>query len=241
MIEELRLTGKHVIFALDVPSKIAAFRYVRMLAPYVWGFKVGSELAEAVGAPWAVELIRDYGGKVFRDGKYDDIPETVRGAVRANVRLGVHAFSVHVREDNAESLRFAAEESKDALALGVTVLTSVAGQVTGTVLRRAGMALDAGLDGLIASAQEVRAIRSAPGLRNLIIVTPGIRLAGFPNDNTLDYQRRTATPDEAIRAGANLLVVGRPIRDFPNEHGGPLEALRIIGRHITQAKERSIP
>ena len=174
---------------------------------------------------------------MFLDLKYHDIPNTVTGAVREATRLGVFMLNVHA-SGGAAMMRAAATAATKAardfsvvrpLCLGVTVLTSldrraleaevgVAGTVQAHVLRLAERAREAGLDGCVASAQEIGLLRGALG-RQWVIVTPGIRPAEHDDD-----QARTATPAAAVRAGADYLVVGRPITAAPD----PIAAARAI-------------
>jgi len=191
------------------------------------GAKIGSQLFTAAG-PAAVEAALKRGFPVFLDLKFHDIPNTVAGAVREATRIGVAMLNVHA-SGGAAMMRAATEAATKAakdfavarpICLGVTVLTSldrkgleevgVAGNVEAHVLRLAERAREAGLDGCVASAQEVRLLRRALGPR-WVIVTPGIRPAGRADD-----QRRVATPTDAIRAGADAIVVGRPITAAPD-------------------------
>lgn len=199
---------ERLIVALDFPSLAEAAEMVGKLAPVVSWFKVGSELFTAAG-PDAVAMVRAYGGKVFLDLKYHDIPNTVHRAVAAAGRLGVVMLNVHIAGGEAV-LRAAIEASQSLsgprpLVLGVTVLTSDEMDV-GTVVKSARLARTCGLHGVIASAREAVAIKKACG-EEFIVVTPGIRPSGWPGDD----QRRTMTPAAAIREGSDYLVVGRPI------------------------------
>jgi orotidine-5'-phosphate decarboxylase len=209
--------------ALDVERLDAAEALLERLSGVVGGCKIGSQLFTAAG-PAAVERARKRGYRVFLDLKYHDIPNTVAGAVREATRLGVFMLNVHASGGLA-TLRAAAEAATAAaaefalprpLVLGVTVLTSldrralevevgVHGTVEAHVLHLAGHAREAGLDGCVASPKEISPLRLALG-RRWVIVTPGIRPAERDDD-----QARTATPEAAARAGADYLVVGRPI------------------------------
>lgn len=206
---------ERLIVALDFPSLAEAAEMVGKLAPVVSWFKVGSELFTAAG-PDAVAMVRAYGGKVFLDLKYHDIPNTVHRAVAAAGRLRVAMLNVHIAGGEA-MLRAAVEASQSAgppapgpgprpLILGVTVLTSQETEGTGGVVESARLAQTCGLHGVVASAREAAAIKKACG-EEFIVVTPGIRPSGWPGDD----QRRTTTPEAAIREGSDYLVVGRPI------------------------------
>jgi orotidine-5'-phosphate decarboxylase len=209
--------------ALDVERLEEAEALLDRLAGVVGGCKIGSQLFTAAG-PLAIERALKRGFRVFLDLKYHDIPNTVAGAVREATRLGVFMLNVHASGGLA-MMRAASEAATKAskdfalprpLVLGVTVLTSldrralgtevgVLGPVEAHVRRLAEHARSAGLDGSVASAQEIAPLRLALG-RRWVIVTPGIRPAERADD-----QMRTATPGAAIQAGANYLVVGRPI------------------------------
>ena len=212
-----------IIAALDVPSADAALSLVRELAPVVGAFKIGGELFTAAG-PGIVKKIRDTGAAVFLDLKFHDIPNTVAGAVAAAARLDVQMLTVHASGGTA--MLKAAEKSAQAaaqslgraapLVLGVTVLTSMDGNelsevgfqagVASQVERLAALAVQAGLRGLVCSPLEIAALRKIIP-REMQLVTPGIRAGtGLPDD-----QKRTLTAGEAMAAGANWLVIGRPI------------------------------
>ena len=226
--------------ALDVERLDAAEALLERLSGVVGGCKIGSQLFTAAG-PAAVERARKRGYRVFLDLKYHDIPNTVAGAVREATRLGVFMLNVHASAGLA-TLRAAAEAATAAaaefalprpLVLGVTVLTSldrralevevgVHGTVEAHVLHLAGHAREAGLDGCVASPKEISPLRLALG-RRWVIVTPGIRPAERNDD-----QARTATPEAAARAGADYLVVGRPITAAPD----PVAAAQAIVAEI---------
>ena len=214
-----------VFVALDVESLEEAARLLDRLEDAVSGVKIGSQLFTSAG-PAAVELAHKRGHRVFLDLKFHDIPNTVAGAVRSAARLGVYMLNVHA-SGGAQMMRAAAESAAQAardfgvtrpVCLGVTVLTSldrraleaevgVTASIDGHVLRLAEAARQAGLDGCVASPQEIRRIRLALGAR-FAIVTPGIRPASTA---AADDQKRVATPRAALEAGADYLVVGRPI------------------------------
>ncbi len=209
-----------LIVALDMPGLAEAEALVVRLAGVVTHFKVGSPLFTAAG-PAAVEMVHRRGGRVFLDLKYHDIPAAVAGAVRSAARLGVGLLTVHASGGTA-MLRAAADAAAAAgrdrpRILAVTVLTSldraalhrelgVPVAVEGHAVHLAGLARDAGCDGVVASPREAARLRGLLG-RDALIVTPGIR----PTGGAVDDQARTATPALAVRAGADYLVVGRPI------------------------------
>lgn len=204
-----------LIVALDVEGLEPADRLVQMLLPAgVTHFKVGLELFTRVG-PAAVETVHRHGGNVFLDLKFHDIPNTVGRAVQAAAALGVWMANVHIQGGRG-MMQQAKAAAGNTLLIGVTVLTSladrelqelnVANTAQGQVLHLARLARAAGLNGIVASAQEAQAVREICG-EPFLIVTPGIRSTGEPAND----QQRTATPAEAIQAGADYLVVGRPI------------------------------
>ncbi|HTO11040.1 MAG TPA: orotidine-5'-phosphate decarboxylase [Candidatus Binatia bacterium] len=235
------LTARDRLFvALDVERLDDADALLERLAGEVTGCKIGNQLFTAAG-PLAVERALKHGFRVFLDLKYHDIPNTVAGAVREAARLGVFVLNVHA-SGGAAMLRAAAEAAARAakdfavprpLVIGVTVLTSldrraletevgVPGSVDAHVLRLAEQSRAAGLDGCVASPREIRRLRNALG-RTWVIVTPGIRPAARDDD-----QMRTATPAAAVSAGADYLVVGRPVTAAPD----PVAAARAIVEEI---------
>jgi orotidine-5'-phosphate decarboxylase len=193
-----------LIVALDVDSYARATALVGELGKTVEVFKVGSQLFTRVG-PQIVEFLHDHGKQCFLDLKFHDIPSTVARAVESAAALRVRMLTLHVC-GGADMLKAAAAIPNRPLLLGVTVLTSVAGDVRQEVAQRATLAKECGLDGVIASPHEIGWARKATD-ETFIIVTPGIRPAGEQAGD----QKRVLTPAEAVRAGANYLVVGRPI------------------------------
>lgn len=216
-----------LILALDVDSLEEAQRFVKLLKKDVSLYKVGSALFTAAG-PNAVKMIQDEGGRVFLDLKFHDIPNTVAKSCEAASRLGVFMLNVHA-SGGPEMLRAAAASIKKSefspLLIGVTVLTSdaSAGKVSSEVVRLAVLSQESGLSGVVCSAQEAEAVREKCG-KDFVIVTPGIRPTGFPKGD----QKRDATPSEAIRNGADYIVIGRPILESSN----PLDTTKKILREI---------
>jgi len=234
----VRAAPDRLIVALDMPVLRAAEALVERLAGVVAHFKVGSVLFTAAG-PAAVEMVRRRGGHVFLDLKYHDIPATVTGAVEAAAHLGVGLLTVHA-SGGAVMLRAAAAAAAAAgrdrpRIVAVTVLTSldraalhremgVPVAVEGHAVHLAALAREAGCDGVVASPREAARLRAILG-PGALIVTPGIRLAG----GAAHDQARTATPAMAVRAGADYLVVGRPI----TEAADPAAAAAAILAEVT--------
>jgi orotidine-5'-phosphate decarboxylase len=210
--------SKRVIVALDVPQAKDALALAARLDPKLCRVKVGKELFVAAG-PAVVEQLQQRGFQVFLDLKFHDIPNTVAGACRSAARLGVWMLNVHA--SGGPAMMRAARDALQGVArppllIGVTVLTSLAdadmaavgfaGTAHDNAVRLARLARECGLDGVVCSAQEAPAMRAAAGT-DFTLVTPGIRLA---SDAKAD-QSRTVTPPEAVRLGADYLVIGRPI------------------------------
>ena len=207
-----------LIVALDVPTAADARALVDRLSGAVGMFKVGSQLFTAAGPDFVRELVAR-GEKVFLDLKYHDIPNTVAQAVGEGARLGVSLLDVHALGGKAMlEAGVAALPAMGARLLAITILTShddgtleeigVEGTVQASVRSLARLARAAGADGVVASPQEVALIREACG-PDFLIVTPGIRPAGAAAGD----QARPATPRSALEAGADYLVVGRPITE----------------------------
>jgi len=214
--------------ALDFPTWAAAGHFARAVAPEVGMLKVGLELFAAEG-PAAVRAAAGLGRPVFLDLKLHDIPNTVEGAARSAAASGASLLTVHA-SGGEEMVRAAVRGAAGRLrVLAVTVLTSLdddalgriglAGPAEAAVLRLAGLALAAGAGGLVCSPHEVAAVRAAVGAGPLLVV-PGVRPAGTARGD----QARVATPAEAVRAGADVLVLGRPLR----EAADPAAAARAI-------------
>jgi orotidine-5'-phosphate decarboxylase len=227
---------RRLVLPLDVDSVRAADRLVVRLGGEVGLFKIGKQLFMHAG-PEVVRRVRRRGAEVFLDLKFHDIPQTVALAGVEAARLGVRMFNVHAA-GGAEMMAATVaavddvcrrERLRRPILLAVTVLTSlvdadlhrvgVAGTATRQVVRLARLAKANGMDGVVASPREIAAIRRACG-SDFVILTPGIRQAGEARAD----QKRVETPEVAMRAGADYLVVGRPIRDAAD----PVAAARMI-------------
>ena len=220
-----------LILALDVGGDVeGALSWVGRLKGRVGMFKVGKETFTSFG-PEIVRGVQERGGKVFLDLKFHDIPNTVAAAAEAATRLGVAMFNLHAlggRKMMEEAVRAAKAVSERMgspmpVVLAVTVLTSLNDRdmeelgfhetsPQRLVVRLARLAKEAGVSGVVASAQEAEIIRAACG-GDFVIVTPGIRTNG---STQRDDQKRVVTPEEAVRRGADYLVVGRPIIKAPD-------------------------
>ena len=230
-----------IIAALDVPSAQAAWDLARQLAPAVGAFKIGSELFTRAG-PEIVRRLRAGGATIFLDLKFHDIPNTVSKAVAAAIDLDVQMLTIHA-SGGSEMMRAAEQSAQQTarrsgrqppLVLGVTVLTSMdrlgleelgsEGDVAQKVLRLANLAVRAGLRGLVCSPLEIAALRQALPTE-IALITPGIRTG----QEEADDQKRTLTPKQAIAAGANWLVIGRPIYASDNPRAA---AESILESHI---------
>ena len=229
-----------LIVALDVSELKTAEEIVKKISPLVKTFKIGKELFTAAG-PKAVEMVHSHKCRVFLDLKFHDIPNTVASACEAAARMGVFMLNVHALGGKTMMInavqavhRIAAEKKIEApKVLGVTVLTSlkdadlkeagISKKVTQEVPLLAALAHSAGLDGVVASAQEIKLIRKVTG-KNFLIVTPGVR----PTWAAHGDQKRVMTPGEAVAAGADYIVVGRPITQHPQ----PLVASEKILKEI---------
>ena len=227
---------QRLIVALDLADPARARSLATLLAPEVGMLKVGKQLFVNAG-PDIVRVIHDLGGEVFLDLKFHDIPNTVAAAGVEAARLGVRLFNIHV-SGGREMMRQTAAAVEEVCGneglrrpsvLGVTVLTSLdgpdlealgmQGDVRTQVVRMAGMAQEAGLGGVVCSAQEAQEIRGACG-DSFLLVTPGIRPAGQQAGD----QKRVMTPGDAVAAGIDYIVVGRPITGADD----PVEAARSV-------------
>ena len=227
-----------IIFALDVPEFSDIEKWSNLLATKVGMFKIGKQLFTACG-PAAVRVIQKHGGEVFLDLKYHDIPNTVAMATLEAARLGVKLSNLHALggyEMMAATMDALDKEFKGGVrtkVLAVTILTSsteetlraigIEHSVKDMVVRLAKLARSAGVDGVVASPQEVQLIREACG-PDFLIVTPGVR----PAFASADDQKRIMTPAAAVAEGADYLVIGRPI----SAAADPAEAADMIVAEI---------
>lgn len=227
-----------IAVALDAPDLETAARWAGLVTPHVSTVKIGLELYLRYG-PGVVASVRGASGvRIFLDLKLHDIPATVAGAARAVARLRPDLLTVHAA-GGPEMVRAAVQAAPDTMIAAVTVLTSLGqadldrlgidGPVTEAVRRLSALAVDAGARALVCSAREVAVVRAevGPGIR---LITPGVRPAG----SAAHDQARTATPEEALQAGADLLVIGRPITAAPDP-GAAAAAIAAPLRRLSAA------
>ena len=237
-------TKDKLIVALDVDTSAKALDLVKRLHNVAGMFKVGSQLFTAAG-PQIVRDIITLNSKVFLDLKFHDIPHQVAGAARSAAEIGVSLFTIHA-SGGSEMMRRAVESVAEvsqktgvrSRVLAITVLTSMDATTLSDIgvnstpsesaVRLVKLAEAAGVDGAVASPQEIETIRNTVSNPNFLVVTPGIRSAATANED----QKRVATPASAIAAGANYLVVGRPITGAPD----PLAAAEQIVAEMQSAE-----
>ena len=235
-----------LIIALDVDTEDEARRLFLLLGAEAGMFKIGSQLFTAAGPQFVREIVAQ-GGRVFLDLKFHDIPNTVAAACREAVRLGVSLFNVHAA-GGGEMLRRAADATAETAEreglprpalIAVTVLTSAdasvlaevgvaASAVEEQVKLLAKLAASSGLDGVVASPHEIAPVRSVVAREDFLLVTPGVRPSGSAHDD----QKRVLTPAEAVRAGADYIVVGRAILNAAD----PLRAAQEIVAEMERAR-----
>lgn len=231
-----------LIVALDLPTAEAALGLVDRLGDAAGYYKVGAQLFTRAGPPLVRDL-KDRGKRVFLDLKYHDIPHTVARSVEAAAALGVDMLTIHASGGHAmmAAAREAVGDDGPTL-VGVTLLTSFTAaeveqvwdkeirSLRDEVARLAGFAAEAGLDGVVASGLEVEVVKRKHGAE-FVVVTPGIRPSGMVDGD----QARTATPADAVRAGADYLVVGRPVHAADD----PAAVLRLIQEEIAAVEKVS--
>ncbi len=235
---------RRLLIALDFPDAASARALMSQLDPATCRVKVGKELFVAAG-PALVRELSGAGFEVFLDLKFHDIPNTVAGACRAASELGAWMLSVHVA--GGRSMLEAAIEAVRAferppVLIGITVLTSMdrvalaelgmSGGPEIWVRRWTTLAADAGLDGVVCSPMEAAMLRASHG-RGLTLVVPGVR----PSGSNAGDQKRIATPAEALAAGADYLVIGRPVIRSPD----PAGAIRAILSEISDFEDHGVP
>jgi len=223
-----------IIVALDVPHVDEARTLIKALGDSVGVYKIGLELLFAGGLALAEELVKD-GARVFLDAKLLDIEATVERATAAIARTGAHFLTVHATDRKTLDAAVRGRGDSGLKLLGVTVLTNldrsdlsqqgIEMPPLALVQERARLSQDAGFDGIVASGKEAAALRER--LRNFLIVTPGIRQAG----TDVQDQTRVVTPSDAVEAGADYLVIGRPI----TRAADPRAAAEAIAEEIATA------
>lgn len=243
------LPKNRIVLALDVDSKEEASKLIKELKNYVGTFKVGLQLLSKEG-PEIVKIIQEEGCNIFYDAKFHDIPNTVAMASANITRLGVNIFDIHI-SGGSKMISAAVEECRKVATslnipkpamLGITVLSSINTEILNNdinvpipvdeyVIHLAKLAKDCGLDGVVASVKEAKLIREACG-EDFIILCPGIR----PSWAATNDQARIATPAEAIKQGADLMVIGRPITAASNR----VEAAKKILEEIEQVMDSKI-
>jgi len=221
-----------IVIPLDGLDKKGAFELAELLKGLVWGFKVNDLLVEC--GTRIIEELKSY-GKVFADAKLHDIPNTVANQITRLSQAGADLITVHA-SGGLEMLSRARDSRGSSRILAVTVLTSIneescrslfGASPSDVVLRLARLAKASGVDGIVCSPNELAALSSEPSLSGLLRVTPGIRPNWYGKS---DDQMRTDTPSQAVKLGAGLLVIGRPITG----HRDPLEAVRLINREVEE-------
>ena len=219
-----------LIVALDVPNALEGLKLAEGLGDVVSFYKIGLGMLTTGGLALANELKQEHGKRIFLDMKLFDISATVEAAVRGLAQFDLDFLTVHGDPHVVRAAKAGAAGSNLKI-LGVTILTSLdredldaglikPGDMQDLVIERAGNAFNAGADGIIASPQEAKAIRTLPESKGRLIVTPGVRPAGA----ALGDQKRVATPGQAIKDGADHIVVGRPIWQAPS----PSEAAQAV-------------
>lgn len=226
----------HIILALDVSHLSDAGYLVNELVPHVGYFKIGLELMTAEGGPNAIDFLHARGGNVFYDGKFNDISNTVGKASKAVSSKNVSMFNLHA-SSGPDAITAAVENSGDSLVFGVTVLTSLSeaecvsifGATPGEkALQFCDMLVSAGADGIICSPQELEFLNHHDEGKDLLRMTPGVRPRWYRKND----QKRVMTPAEAVQAGADYLVIGRPITSPPKNIGTPVDAAKRIAEEI---------
>jgi len=226
-----------IAVALDAPDLETAARWATLVTPHVTTVKVGLELYLRYGPDVVASVRGATRVQVFLDLKLHDIPATVAGATRAVARLKPAFLTVHATGGEA-MIRAAVENAGTAKIAAVTVLTSLrdgdleslglAGPASDAVRRLAVLAVDAGAQALVCSPQEANAVRAEVG-PDITLITPGVRPAGSATQD----QARVATPEEALEAGADLLVIGRPITGAPDP-GAAAAAIAAVLRKLSR-------
>ena len=229
------MTDERLIVALDVPNAVEGLSLAQRLGNSVSFYKIGLGMLTGGGLGLANELKQEHGKRIFLDMKLFDISATVESAVRGLAQFDIDFLTVHGDPHVVAAAKEGAS-GKDLKILAVTILTSLdrtdldgcllkPGEIPALVTERADRAFDAGADGIIASPHEVTQIRSLPSSKGKLVVTPGVR----PLGSDLGDQKRVKTPADAIAAGADHIVVGRPITRASDPASAALDILSSIG------------
>lgn len=233
--------NQRLIVALDVGDADVARKLVVELSPFVGGFKVGYQLGYSIGFDRAAELVRSAGGKIFIDAKLSDIPNTVGAGMAALAKQRPWMVTVHASA-GVEAMRAAVENRGDSFVLAVTVLTALSDEdckhifgmsAKDKVVQFARDAAAAKVAGLVCSPQDLQYLTGISELNGLLRVTPGVR----PVWSQTNDQQRVMTPAAAIQAGADYLVIGRPITNPPSEVGSPAAAAQRIVEEIANGQD----
>ncbi len=230
--------SQKIIVALDVETEAEAAALLDQLHGYAIWIKIGNQLGTVMGWKAAIAMVHERGFSIFCDTKFKDIPETVKKSAAALTAFGPDMFNIMA--DTTASVLEAAVRGKNTLdnsqaplLLGVTVLTAFSNSecqsiygasASDKVMQFASQAAAAGLDGVVCSAKEARLLRQDETTKHLLLITPGVR----PTWAAQGDQSRVMTPYDAIQAGADYLVIGRPITQPPPEIGSPRAALEKI-------------
>lgn len=229
------MTDERLIVALDVPNAVEGLSLAQRLGNSVSFYKIGLGMLTGGGLGLANELKQEHGKRIFLDMKLFDISATVESAVRGLAQFDIDFLTVHGDPHVVAAAKEGAS-GKDLKILAVTILTSLdrtdldgcllkPGEIPALVTERADRAFDAGADGVIASPHEVTQIRKLPRSKGKLVVTPGVR----PLGSDLGDQKRVKTPADAIAAGADHIVVGRPITRASDPASAALDILSSIG------------
>lgn len=229
------MTDERLIVALDVPNAVEGLSLAQRLGNSVSFYKIGLGMLTGGGLGLANELKQEHGKRIFLDMKLFDISATVESAVRGLAQFDIDFLTVH-GDPHVVAAAKEGVSGKDLKILAVTILTSLdrtdlddcllkPGEIPALVTERADRAFDAGADGVIASPHEVTQIRSLPSSKGKLVVTPGVR----PLGSDLGDQKRVKTPADAIAAGADHIVVGRPITRASDPASAALDILSSIG------------
>lgn len=240
---QFKESKERIIIPVDTSDLDSALKIVQLLKPHVGMFKFGLELLNTMlvgvvsGNSDVVEkvkmLFKETEGQLFWDGKWDDIPNTVGKASAAAAAINPKMVDVHV-SSGMGAISEAVKANPNAIVLGVTVLTSITDEESVSIFGKiaeekvmdfAKMAMEAGAKGVVCSPKELSLLS---GFKELIKVTPGVR----PEWAAVNDQKRVMTPAEAVAVGADYLVIGRPITEYPDELGGPVAGAKKVAEEI---------